>query len=230
MALILDDAQTAALVKSIVYELTQERHDWLYELIAEALEEIGMAEAIQEGRQDDLGDQAYVYATESDLHIPTIAFVGRSGSGKTTLLARLLPVLRARGLRVAVVKHTRHAGVDFDAPGSDTRRFWDAGADCTVLVAPDFVMRAQRHVAEPPLAQVLASIHDVDLIILEGFKRAPGPKIEVVRATCDPDLLPGLEGRIACVTDVADLDCAPRFPFDALDALADFIERSSATG
>lgn len=158
-----------------------------------------------------------------EISTPLLAFVGRSGSGKTTLLERLFPVLRQRGYRVAVVKHTWHPGVSFDAPGSDTRRFWDVGAECTILVAPDFVMRAQRHTDEPPLAQVLAAIHNVDLIILEGFKRAPVPKIEVVRAACDPDLLPGLEGRIACVTDVAGLPCAPCFAFEAVEALTDFI-------
>lgn len=158
--------------------------------------------------------------------IPALAFVGRSGSGKTTLLERVVRALQARGYRVGVVKHTHHRAVETDLPGTDTRRFWDAGADAVVFLAPDRVALTQRYLEEPPLEAVLAAIPAVDVILVEGGKRSTLPKIEVVRAACDPALLPGLTQRIACVTDVPELPWAgPRFDFEPLEPLVDFIER-----
>ena len=77
----------------------------------------------------------------------------------------------------------------------------------------------------------LADIHDVDIVIAEGFKRGPFPKIEVTRAARDPNLIPDVEGRIACVTDVPDLACdLPHFRLDDVAALADFVENTIIRG
>ncbi len=158
-------------------------------------------------------------------HLPVIAFVGRSNSGKTTLLVKLLPELRRRGYRIAVVKHTRHRGVETDAPGKDTRKLWDAGAEHTVLCTPDRIVHTRRVRSEPPLEEILRELRGVDLVILEGFKQTAVPKIEVVRAERSPQLIAGLTERIACVTDVAGLTCiGPRFGFDEIERLASFIE------
>ena len=159
--------------------------------------------------------------------IPIVAFVGRSGAGKTTLLERVIVALDARGVRVAVVKHTHHAGLATDLPGTDSRRLWEAGARHTTLWAPDCVAHTHRAASSPTLATVLRDIHDVDVILVEGHKRGALPKIEVVRAAVDPALL-DIEGRIACVTDVAELAWeGPRFSFDdaGIAALADFIQK-----
>lgn len=156
--------------------------------------------------------------------IPTIGFVGRSNSGKTTLIEKLLAEFARRGLRVAVVKHTMHRHVETDLPGKDSRRYWEAGAAQTVLVAGDRVVMTRR-AENPSVDEALAAISDVDLIIVEGHKQADYPKIEVVRAARDPHRIPGLTRIIACVTDVPGLDCGdlPRFDFEAILPLADFI-------
>ena len=161
-----------------------------------------------------------------------VAFVGRSGSGKTTLLLKLIPALRARQIRLAVVKHSSHRGVETDIAGSDSRRFWDAGVDAVVLVTPDRVAHTRRVEREPRLDEVLSVVGSVDLVLLEGFKCSDVSKIEVIRAACTSVLLDGLRGRVACVTDVADLgiDC-PVFRLDDVESVTDFLaERVGALG
>ncbi len=158
--------------------------------------------------------------------IPVVGFVGYSNSGKTTLLEKLLVELNGRGYRVAVLKHTYRAGLETDIPGKDTRRLWEAGAAQTILYAPDRLVSTLRCVEEPPLAAALALVAPgADLIIVEGDKRGAFPKIEVVRAARAATLLPDIEGRVVCVTDVPELPWdGPRFGLEAVGALADFIE------
>lgn len=157
---------------------------------------------------------------------PILSFVGRSNSGKTTLLEKLIALLRERGYRVGVVKHTVRADVETDLPGTDTRRLWEAGAQHVAFVTPDRIVHTRRYAELPPLEAALAGVGDVDLVLIEGFKYGPYPKIEVVRAARDPALIPDLENRIACVTDVPDLACGvPKFAFDDGMALVDFVER-----
>lgn len=153
-----------------------------------------------------------------------VAFVGRSGCGKTTLLLKVVAELRSRGLRVAVVKHTSHSGVETDIAGTDTRRYWDARADQVLLVAPDRVVHSRRVAAEPPLSTVLAGVGDVDIVLLEGFERAPVDKIEVVRSACSPEPLRGLQRRLATVTDVPGVAPAcPTFELDDAGPVSDFL-------
>lgn len=158
--------------------------------------------------------------------IPSVSFVGRSNSGKTTLLEKLIVLLRQRGYRVGVVKHTVRADVETDIPGTDTCRLWEVGAEHVAFVTPDRIVHTRRYAEMPPLEVALSGVEDVDLVIIEGFKHGPYPKIEVVRAARDPALIPDLEGRVACVTDVSDLECnVPKFAFDDVTELAEFIER-----
>ena len=117
----------------------------------------------------------------------TIGIVGRSGSGKTTLIERLLPCLRGRGLRVSTVKH-RHHRVDLDPPGKDSRRHRDAGAEEVLLVSAHRWALLRETAADgtpdgmPDLAAMLARMAPVDLVLIEGLGRVPGPRLEVVRA------------------------------------------------
>jgi molybdopterin-guanine dinucleotide biosynthesis protein MobB len=168
---------------------------------------------------------------ERDGRIPYIGFVGWSGSGKTTLLEALLSEFKRRGLRIAVVKHTHHRNIQTDRQGKDSRRFADAGAVHTTLWAPDRLVHTHRSRDARSLSFVLAGVYDADLILVEGYKGGRYPKIEVVRgaqAASNPDdplLIPGLDGRLAFVTDMSDLPSAvPTFGFDEVEELADFIE------
>ena len=155
-----------------------------------------------------------------------LGFVGRSGCGKTTLLTQLIPVLARRGISVAVVKHSPVHDVESDVAGSDTHRYWTVGARHVSLAARDRVVQTHRYEAEPDLETVLAGVYGVDLVLLEGYKRVDVDKIEVIRAACDPAPIAGLERRIACVTDVADLDLAcPVFGLRDYVAIAGFVAR-----
>jgi molybdopterin-guanine dinucleotide biosynthesis protein B len=112
-----------------------------------------------------------------------IGLAGWSGAGKTTLLTRIIPRLIGRGLTVSTVKHAHH-GFDVDHPGKDSYAHRVAGAT-EVLVSSAIrfaLMHELRGAPEPDLAQLLGKLSPVDIVIVEGFKREPHPKLEVYRA------------------------------------------------
>jgi molybdopterin-guanine dinucleotide biosynthesis protein B len=113
--------------------------------------------------------------------VKVLGIVGWSGSGKTALLVALLPLLRAGGLTVSTVKHTHH-GFDMDRPGKDSYRHREAGAQ-EVLVASSHRWALLHEVdgPEPGLPDLLARLAPVDLVLVEGFKTHPFPKLEVFR-------------------------------------------------
>ncbi len=112
-----------------------------------------------------------------------VVFAGFSGAGKTTLLERLIALLRAGGQRVSVLKHAHHR-FDIDQPGKDSWRHRQAGA-FEVLIASDqrqALMREYGAVQEPDVHALLAQLSpQVDWVLVEGFKTAALPKIEVWR-------------------------------------------------
>jgi molybdopterin-guanine dinucleotide biosynthesis protein B len=115
-----------------------------------------------------------------------VGFCGYSGSGKTTLIEQLIPRLRAAGQRVSVLKHAHHA-FDVDKPGKDSYRHREAGA-FEVLVASDrrlALMREYEVECDPNVHQLLAELSACDWALVEGFKHADLPKIEVWRAAND---------------------------------------------
>jgi len=180
---------------------------------------------LQSNRSGGLPDASAAPASGAMGRAPAVvAFVGRSGSGKTMLLLKVIPALRGRQIRVAMVKHSSHRGIETDIAGSDSRRFWDAGVDEVVLVTPDRVAHTRRVESEPRLDEVLSVVGSVDLVLLEGFKCSDVSKIEVIRAACTSVPLEGLRGRVAYITDVADLgmDC-PVFGLEDVEGVADFL-------
>ena len=111
-----------------------------------------------------------------------IGVAGWSGAGKTTLVAKLIPALVARGLAVSTIKHAHHA-FDIDQPGKDSWVHRQAGAR-EVLVASGArwaLMHELRDAPEPSLPDLLGRLTPCDLVLVEGFKRDPIPKIEVHR-------------------------------------------------
>src|SRR3990172_11564133 len=109
---------------------------------------------------------------------PIISFVARpSGSGKTTLIEKVVPLLKARGLRVAVIKHASK-GFDLDRPGKDSWRFQQAGADVVLLAGPDRIALIKKLDATPPLSELERMGAGADIIIEEGFKREGKNRIE----------------------------------------------------
>ena len=128
---------------------------------------------------------------------------GWSESGKTTLMTALIPKLLARGVTVSTVKHAHHA-FDIDQPGKDSWRHRNAGA-CEVLIASDqrwALMHELREEPEPPLDRLIAQMSPVDLVLVEGFKHHPHPKIEVRRPSLGkPPLYPDDPSVVAVASD-----------------------------
>ena len=133
-----------------------------------------------------------------------IGLAGWSGAGKTTLLRKLIPVLVGQGLRVSTCKHAHHA-FDVDVPGKDSYEHRAAGA-AEVLVASSArwaLVHEHRTDTEPGLRALLAKLTPVDLVIVEGWKREPHPKIEVFRAANQQSPLhPSDRSIVAVVSDV----------------------------
>ena len=108
-----------------------------------------------------------------------LGLVGWSGSGKTTLLTALIPIFKARGISVSTVKHAHH-DLTFDRPGKDSFRHAEAGAQEVVLAA-DAGFALFSSAGRLGLADLVARLAPVDLVLVEGFKSYEIPKIEVYR-------------------------------------------------
>ena len=120
----------------------------------------------------------------------TFGFAGYSGSGKTTLIEKLIPRFRARGLKVSLMKHAHHT-FDVDQPGKDSYRHRHAGAT-EVMVSSSrrwVLMHELRGEPEPSFEQQVQHFSPCDLLVVEGFKFQPIPKLEVHRAQTDAPLL-----------------------------------------
>jgi len=157
--------------------------------------------------------------------LPVISFVAASSnSGKTTLIEKVVKLLKARGLRVAVVKHAS-AGFELDRPGKDSWRFREAGADSVVLVGPG-KMAVIRNIGEVPLPEEIEqSAGDVDIVICEGFKERAKNKIEVFRSGVSGDRPLCLEDRsyLALVSDKSFPVSIPRFDLDDAEGVANYL-------
>ncbi len=142
---------------------------------------------------------------------------GWSGSGKTTLIVRLLPVLVARGLRVSTLKHA-HKGFDIDHPGKDSHNHRLAGATEVLVSSPKrwAIMHELRHEPEPTLADLLARVSPVDLLLIEGFKRDRHPKLEVWRRSVDKPLIAVNDPTIVAIASDGPVPEAP-VPVRALE-------------
>lgn len=133
-----------------------------------------------------------------------IGLAGWSGAGKTTLLRQLIPELIAHGLRVSTIKHAHH-DFDIDKPGKDSWEHRQAGA-VEVLIGSArrwALMHELRDAAEPSLPELIAQLSPVDLVLVEGFKQGPHPKLEIHRgANGKPFIFPGDPTIVAIVTDM----------------------------
>jgi len=155
-----------------------------------------------------------------------IGLAGWSGAGKTTLLEKLIPELIARGLSVSTLKHAHHA-FDLDTPGKDSWVLRQAGAR-EVLIASSrrfALMHELRGAPEPDLAELLAKLSPVDLVLVEGFKRGPHPKIEIFRAgNAKPLLQPEDPAIRAIASDTALPDArVPVVDLDDVGAIANIV-------
>ena len=143
-----------------------------------------------------------------------IGLTGSSGSGKTTLLVGMVRALTARGLAVSTVKHAHH-GFDLDRRGKDSFRHREAGAREVMLAGGSrWALLHEHRDGVPDLAELLARMAPADLLLVEGFRDAAHPKIEVFRpAHGVPPYWPGRPDIVAVACDAALPDC----PLPCLD-------------
>lgn len=163
-----------------------------------------------------------------------IGLAGWSGSGKTTLVTKLVPRLIARGLRVSTLKHAHH-GFDLDQPGKDSFMHRTAGAtEVIVSSAKRFaILHELRGEEEWDLPALVGKMSPVDLVLVEGYKRDPFPKLEIHRAANGKPLIhPDDPHIVAIAADVPLPDATvPVIDLDGIDAIADLlIERAVPVG
>ena len=146
------------------------------------------------------------FVPKTEQTTPYVSFSAKSGTGKTTYLEKLIAYLKEKGLRIALIKHDAH-GFEIDQPGKDSYRLRKAGVDTMILSGPEQTVQMQTHAAgEPSLKQLLSKIHDVDLILIEGYKFGSQMKIQLLRKGYNETPVGNLENTIAYV---ADFPCEP---------------------
>lgn len=156
-----------------------------------------------------------------------IGLAGWSGSGKTTLITKAIPRLIARGVRVSTIKHAHH-GFDLDTPGKDSFMHRAAGATEVVISSANrwAILHELRGAPEWNLADLLAKLSDVDLILVEGFKRDRLiPKLEIHRVANGKALLHPDDPSIAAIACDSTLPAAqvPVVDLNDIEAVVDVL-------
>jgi len=161
-----------------------------------------------------------------------IGLAGWSGAGKTTLLARIMPRLIGRGLTVSTIKHAHHA-FDVDQPGKDSHTHRLAGAT-EVLVSSATrwaLVHELRGADELLLGALVRKLAPVDLVLVEGFKRGPHPKLEIFRTEIGKPLLHPDDPRIVAVAADVPLPAAtvPVLALDDFEGIVDALLAHAAS-
>ena len=157
---------------------------------------------------------------------PVVCIVGQSGSGKTTYIEKLIPELKKRGYRLAVIKHHPH-DFDIDVEGKDSWRYMQAGSDAAVVSAPHKVGLVKNVDHDLLPDELLTLVGDgFDLIIIEGFKKSDAPKIEVHRKALGVGLACAPDDLIAIVTDEKLDVSVTQYDLTDIIGIADFIQQS----
>ncbi|MBA4417910.1 MAG: molybdopterin-guanine dinucleotide biosynthesis protein B [Syntrophus sp. (in: bacteria)] len=157
--------------------------------------------------------------------IPVIAFVGHANSGKTTIIEKLIPLFSSRGIRVAVIKHHHLHDFEIDIPGKDTFRYKKAGAVSTIIASPGKIALVTDVEGDLPVEEIiLRYVMDADLIIVEGYKKAAIPKIEVyIHEEGGTPVCHGDKNLMALITDQSIEYGLPRFLRNDIEGIAEFI-------
>jgi len=158
--------------------------------------------------------------------IPIVSIVGKSNTGKTTFIERLIPEIVRRGYRVAIIKHGAH-GFDIDHEGKDTWRYRKAGAHSTIISSPGKVALIEEVEKDHDIEELRKKyIRNVDIIVVEGYKGNPHPKIEIFRKERNNRLISTRDNNLMAVVsdDPVDIDI-PCFTIKQVKGLADMIEK-----
>ena len=162
--------------------------------------------------------------------VPVLGFAAYSGTGKTTLMLKLLPLLRARGHRIGVVKHAHHS-FEIDYPGKDSYALRKSGARQLVISSRfrwALVCEHEDDDTEPTLDELVSKLDcdELDLILVEGFKGAAIPKIELHRLLLGHPLLYPQDAAVVAIAHDGSLPepaPIPELDLNAVDSIADFI-------
>lgn len=161
--------------------------------------------------------------------IPILGFSGYSNSGKTTLIEKLIVSLKFKGLHVAVIKHHAHENLEADKPGKDSWKFTQAGADISIVSSLNKTAFIEQRSLE--FQQLVSMVHDVDLILVEGFKREPIMRIGVCRKQVHDEFPDELHRYLAVVTDKDELQTEiPKFNFEQIEQLSNFVLQALEDG
>ncbi len=157
--------------------------------------------------------------------IPIISILGRSNTGKTTLIERLIPEFCRRGYRVATIKHAP-SGFEIDREGKDSWRHKKAGAYKTILISPNELALMEVFEREYSVEELVELyMKDADIVLMEGHKNNPYPKIEMLRKDVDPVPRDGKEHLwIAVIGDKGSDAGVPHFQMDEIQKLTDLLE------
>jgi len=162
--------------------------------------------------------------------VPLLGFAAYSGTGKTTLLEKLIPVLSAQGVNIAVVKHSHH-DIEMDKPGKDSYRLRKAGA-CQLLLAGtkravlfnEYGQQEDRKLIDQ---LKLLNCQGLDLVLVEGYRDEPFNKIELHRTNFDkPFMFPNDSSIIALACDESISECTlPQLDLNCIEQFSAFILR-----
>ncbi len=157
--------------------------------------------------------------------VPVVSIIGRSNVGKTTVLEGLIRELKGRGYKLAVAKHLNE-DVELDQPGKDSWRLARAGADAVVISTPSKLAMVKPVPQVATLEELQYFIgSDFDLFLVDGYKKATAPKIEVRRGDAGQEALAPPEQLVAIVSEETAGEGVPRFSFSDARGLADLIEQ-----
>jgi molybdopterin-guanine dinucleotide biosynthesis protein B len=159
---------------------------------------------------------------------PMVGITGWKNSGKTTLAARLIAELCKRGYVVSAIKHA-HERFDIDQSGRDSHKLREAGARRVILSSPQrwALMHELRGEPEMQFTQIVSEVGPCDVIVIEGYKREPFPKIEIRRdsgASRQP--LAGSSPQVVAIASDRpneEADALPTFHLDDVGGMTDFI-------
>lgn len=152
--------------------------------------------------------------------IPLVAFAAYSGTGKTTLIEKLIPILKGKGIRSAVIKHDGHP-FEIDHEDKDSWRFARAGADIVMVSSAEQTAYIER--GDLSLERLLDMVHDVDLILVEGYKNKALPQIGMARRETGKGFTADISRFIALVTDLEVETGLPCFGLEDAEGIVGFI-------
>lgn len=152
--------------------------------------------------------------------IPVYSFLAYSGTGKTTFLTKLIAELKARGLRLGVIKHDAH-DFELDRKGKDSWRFAEAGADVVAVASAHKAALMEYRALS--LNELVSRMKEVDLILTEGYSGEDHPAVAVYRKASMQPLRGDSRRLIAIVTDTPIPGKLPCFGLDDVKQTADFL-------